>query len=183
MTTSPTPGGRGDQSSTPPLNTPTPCALDFAQLLHARQEVERRAQTYLAELQTQIQAALEQRGYEDIRVRPLDGPPTTPDEAGGVTWLVLMRLPLDGLKSPVFRVQLPLAVTYGGELRVQGAQINEFTVPEVFVHPLGTDVGHVAEMLVQGLSQRYMDHLVHTGGRSTLTPGADPRRQYIADWD
>jgi len=143
--------------------------------------MEHRAQTYLTQLQSQIQVALEQRGYQDIRFRPLDSPHRTPDVAGALTLLVLMRLPLDGLKSPVFRVQLPLAVSYAGKLTVQGAQINQMTLSEPFVAPLTTDPAHLAEQLVQGLGERYMTYLLQAG--SILAPAvqADPRRQYFAD--
>ena len=150
-------------------DTPTPCALDFARLLYVRQEAQHRAQKYLAELQTQIQVALEHRGYRDVRFQVLDGPRSTQEVAGAAMLLILMRLPLDGLKSPTFEVQLPLAVTYGGKLTVQGAQVNGFSVPEPFVHPLGAEVTEVAEMLVQGFSQRYMDHLLQSAGRAPLT--------------
>ncbi|GGO32146.1 hypothetical protein GCM10008949_29200 [Deinococcus humi] len=130
------------------------------------------AQTYLAQLQTQIQVVLEQQGYQDISLQPLEGSSATPDVAGSVMLLILMRLPLDGLQSPVFKVQLPLAVTHGRELRVHGAQINEFNVPESFVHPLEPDIMHVAQMLIQGLSQRYMDYLLQTGGDPSPTTRA-----------
>ena len=90
--------------------------------------------------------------------------------------LLSMRLPLDGLQSPVFKVQLPLAITHVGELQVHGAQINDFDVPESFVHPLDPNIMHVAQMLIQGLSQRYMDHLLQTGGGTSHTLRLEERQ-------
>ncbi|WP_139806680.1 hypothetical protein [Deinococcus hopiensis] len=147
---------------------PSPCALDFAQLLYIQQEAQNRAQTYLTELQAQIQVALEHRGYRDVDFQLLGHSLSTQEVAGAAVLLISMRLPLDGLKSPVFKVQLPLTVTYAGKLIVQGAQVNGFNVPEPFCHPLGPDTAQVAEMLVQGFSQRYMEHLLHSAGRSPL---------------
>ena len=181
MPTPPPSSGQGGNSSAPLLPDLTPCALDFAQLLRARQEMEDRVRAYLADLQGQIKTALERRGYQDVSLRLLDGPPPSPDMAGTATLVILARLPLDGLKSPVFKVQVPLAVTYAGELRVQDAQINKFTVPGAFVQPIGTDVAHLADALIQGLSQRYMDHLLQTGPQPSQTVTSDLRRPYTAD--
>ncbi|WP_084047525.1 hypothetical protein [Deinococcus hopiensis] len=147
---------------------PSPCALDFAQLLYIQQEAQSQAQTYLTLLQAQIQVALEHRGYQDVDFQLLDSPLSTQEVAGAAVLLISMRLPLDGLKSPEFKVQLPLTVTYAGKLIVQGVHVNGFNVPEPFCHPLGPDTAQVAEMLVQGFSQRYMDHLLHSAGRSPL---------------
>ncbi|WP_084051469.1 hypothetical protein [Deinococcus hopiensis] len=146
----------------------TPCALDFAQILYIRQEARHRAQTYLEELQTHLQEVLEQRGYRDVRVQQPDAPLSTQDVASMSSLQIRMKLPLEGLESPEFEVHLPLTVTYGGKLVVQGAQVNNFTVPEPFTHPLGTDIAEVAEMLVQGFSERYMEYLLQSAGRAPL---------------
>lgn len=163
MPTSPTSGGHGGHTPTLPVSDATPCALDFALLLRARQEMESRAQAYPDELQAQITAALQRRGYQDVQLTLVDGPPLMPNLAGASTLVLLARLPLDGLKSPRFRVQVRLTVTYAGELLMKEAQINTFTVSEPFAQSLEADTAQVAEALIQGLSQRYMDYLLRLG--------------------
>lgn len=137
-----------------------PGALDFARLLHARQEFEDHAQLYLFQLQEQLGSVMEQRGYQEVRVRPLVDAPAPPDVAAAATVVVLARLPLEGLRSPVFKVQLPLVVTHSGQLTLQEAQINRFTVAEPFVQPLSIDGTEMADLIVQFLSERYMEHLL-----------------------
>ncbi|MFB9990442.1 hypothetical protein ACFFLM_00345 [Deinococcus oregonensis] len=168
-----------DQGNVPTVSVTelTPCALDFAQLLHARQKVEQRAQEYLVDLQYQIQRVLEQQGYQQVRFQRLDALPSGSEVAGAVTLLIFMQLPVDGLKDPNFRVQLPLVVTYNSTLLLKGAQINNFHVPEPFTHSLEADTRQGAELLVQGLSQRYMNHLLQSGGRSSLIAGANRQLQ------
>ncbi|WP_019586109.1 hypothetical protein [Deinococcus apachensis] len=139
-----------------------PSALDFAQILRARQELEEQARAYLAELQVQLKVMLEARGYQEVTVKPLDA--SANDEvAAAVTTVVLARLPLEGLKRPVFRVQAPLTVTYAGQLAVQGAQINRFMITEPFAQPFSTNPPEMADRLVQFLSERYMAHLLQAG--------------------
>ncbi|WP_249394989.1 hypothetical protein [Deinococcus sp. QL22] len=116
---------------------------------------------------------LEQQGYQNIRFQRLCALSPGSEVAGAVTLLILMQLPLDGLKNPSFKVQLPLVVTYSNILLLQGAQINEFNVPESFTHPVGTDHRQVAELLVQGLSHRYMNHLLQWGGRAARISAAN----------
>lgn len=139
-----------------------PSALDFARILHARQELEGQAAAYLTELQAQIKVMLEGRGYQEVTVKPLDAP-APEDVAAHVTVALLARLPLDGLKRPVVRVQVPLTVTYAGQLVVQGAQINRFTVTEPFAQPFSAGPAEMADGLVQFLSERYMAHLLQAG--------------------
>jgi len=179
MTTSLTPDSRGNQFSSLSLSNSIPYALDFAELLQARQEMERLARTYLNDLLTQIRVALEKLGYQEIHFELLDVL-LPPEIAAGTRAVISMRLPSARLKDPVFNVCLPLMVSDVQKLQVQDAQINHFIVPESFIHPLDTDLAHVAEILVQGLCQRYMNHLRQTGGCSSLPFSPDPRRQYLA---
>lgn len=149
-----------------------PCALDFAQLLHARQELETQARLHLTELQAQIRAMLEQRGYREVALRPLPDSPSQAEAAAETTVVVLARLPLDGLKAPVFRVQLPLVVTYSGQLVVQRAQINKLMVPQAFVQAFPSDPAQTADNLIQFLSEKYMEYLLQAvaGQESAFGP-------------
>lgn len=160
-----------------------PCALDFAQLLHSRQELERQARPFLGELQSGIKAMLEERGFQEITLRPLTDAPAGQEVAADLILVILARLPLDGLKSPVFRMHLPLVVTYSGDLVVRDAQMNRFTVTEPFVRPLSTGPAPLAEELIQFLSERYMAHLLQAGPHPTPAAPVDPRRQYLAGLD
>ncbi|MBB5233277.1 hypothetical protein [Deinococcus budaensis] len=140
-----------------------PSALDFARLLQTRQELEDRGRAYLAALQTEIKPALERRGYHEVHVKPSAAGCSRANAAADTLLVVVARLPLQALKSPTFRVQLPLVVTYSGRLIVEGAQINKFTVDEPFGQSLALEGAQMAELLVQFLSDRYMEHLLRLG--------------------
>lgn len=143
-------------------------AHDFARLLLVRQELEDRAGPYLAELGAGLGAALEERGYREVSVRLPHGTSPEPHAAAAAV-VLLARLPQGGLRTPVLRVQLPLVVTYAGELVVRGAQVNRFTVAEAFVEPLSDASADTADRIIQFLSERYMDHLLGAG------VGGEPR--------
>lgn len=140
-----------------------PSALDFARLLHTRQELEERGRLYLAALQAQLKPVLERRGYQEVYVKPSGAPYPCANVAADALVVVVARLPLQDLKSPTFRVQLPLVVTYAGQLVVEGAQINKFTVDDPFSQDTSLDGAQMAERLVQFLSERYMEHLLRLG--------------------
>jgi len=140
-----------------------PGALDFAQLLHVRQELEDQARPYLTRLQPQLRTVLEGRDYQEVHVRTAAESLQRPDVAAETTVVVVARLPLEGLKTPVFRVRLPLVVTYSGHLVVEAAQINKLTLRETFVQDIAVEGGQMADMLVQFFSERYMEYLLGLG--------------------
>lgn len=140
-----------------------PSALDFARLLHTRQALEEQGRAYLTALQTELKPALERRGYQEVHVKPSAVGCPCAEAAADALVVVVARLPLQDLKSPTFRVQLPLVVTYSGRLVVAGAQINKFTVDEPFGQGTTLEAAQLAELLVQFLSDRYLEHLLGLG--------------------
>ena len=157
-----------------------PCALDFALMIHASQELECQAHLYLAALKVQIKIVLEERGFQEVCLESLVQPASSGAVAAGCTIVVLARLPFDKLNDPVLRMHLPLAVTYAGTLAVQEARINQFTVKLSFGQPLSSNPADLADQLVQFLSEQYMAHLRQVRSPSVRAILPNPRRQYLA---
>lgn len=163
----------------PVIHGVTPHALDFAQVFYLCQQREDEIARYLEDLRKQVIQALEHLGYQDIDAHLIGQPRPSPDVAAVSRLSVITRLPNPDLREARFSLTLPLSITYGGEIKIQNAEINGFLVKETFIHSLDAGAPLVAQVMTHGLSQLYMLHLLKTGGRSTLSYTPSLRQIYI----
>lgn len=171
MSSAPLANGRRGQPLAALRGDVTPGALDVARVLAVCERRQEQIAVYLPAFRQGTVEALEELGYREIDAQLAGQPPACAEVAVAAALSVLMKLPGSELKRPDFSLNLPLALTYGGELRISGAEIGGFAVRETFVHSLEADPAQVALAMTHGLSRLYMAHLLKTGGWAAPAQG------------
>lgn len=181
MSQAPLVNGRRGRLGAPSPGGVTPHALDFAQVFYGHQRKREEIAGYLLRLRQEVEKSLEDLGYREIDVQLDETAQTSSEAVVAVRLSAVMRIPTEELKKADFGISLPLLINYGGEIRIQGAEINGFLVEETFIHSLEADPAQVARVITHGLSQIYMAHLLGKSGQTAAVDSYSLTSIYVLE--
>lgn len=143
--------------SLPKPDTP---AAAFARIFADRATLRTQAAPYLGAMRAGLQASLQHRGFTDIAIARRNHPHPMQNQVAAFYWAEgTAHATLEGKRYEI-SFNIPMLVTYDGEVQVQDAQFDDWTA-SIFSRPMAMGPAEdMAHTLLDFLLEGYYFHLL-----------------------